>query len=84
MAQATQTRLHRLFKLNMVIGVVIFLITTYLTLTGEYDSLLLRKQAESLFNVIGISGLLYAALFWYLNAFYKPEKIPTSNPQCGQ
>lgn len=84
MAQDKQDKLHQIFKLNMAIGVVIFLITTYLTLTGQYDSLLLRKQAESVFNIMGVSGLLYAALFWYLDTFYKPDKLHLTHTQCDQ
>lgn len=66
-----ETRLQRIFRVNMLIGFVVAAVTVYFILTGHYDNLQQRLGAESLLNKIAIGGILYTVGFWYLCVFRK-------------
>ena len=66
-----ETRLQRIFRVNMLIGFLVAVATVYFILTGHYDNLQQRMGAESLLNKVAIGGILYAVGFWYLCVFRK-------------
>lgn len=74
MSESKARKLNRLFKLNIILGVLIFAISCFFMITGEYESLAMRQQAESMLNLIGLGAMLYAVGFWYLNTFANPLK----------
>jgi presenilin-like A22 family membrane protease len=62
---------RRIFRANMVLGLVITLVAVYLLITGQYDNLQARLAAESLLGNVAIGGLLYLVAFWYICLFSK-------------
>jgi hypothetical protein len=72
MTQHHSDRFHTFNLLNIALGAVVFAIAVYLTVTGEYDNLLLRQQAETLLGKVEVGALLYTVLFWYLDRFFRP------------
>ena len=67
-------KLHRLFQFNIILGVLIFAISCFFMITGEYESLAMRQQGEGLLNMLGLGAMLYAVVFWYLTMFASPLK----------
>jgi len=65
-------RFHLFNLLNMALGAVVFAAAVYLTITGEYENLFIRQQTEALLGKLEIGALLYTALFWYLDRFFRP------------
>ena len=74
MSENKARKLHRIYQLNILLGVIVFAISCFFMITGEYDSLAMRQQAESLLNLVGLGAMLYAVGFWYLNTFANPLK----------
>lgn len=74
MSESKARKLYRLFQFNIILGVFIFAISTFFMITGEYESLAMRKQAESLLNLVGLGALMYSMVFWYLTVFTNPLK----------
>ena len=75
MAAATPRQSHRfhLFSVvNMALGALVFAVSVYLVISGEYQNLAMRKHAEALLGQLEIGALLYVALFWYLDRFFRP------------
>jgi hypothetical protein len=44
------------------IGVAVFTSACYFMITGTYEGLIAREQAESLLNIIGLASLLCATV----------------------
>ncbi|MDH5765341.1 MAG: hypothetical protein OEZ38_04925 [Gammaproteobacteria bacterium] len=74
MPEKKARRLHRIFQFNIILGVFIFAISCFFMITGEYESLAMRKQAESMLNLVGLGAMLYAVAFWYMTLFANPLK----------
>ena len=58
------------------IGVVVFTVACYFMITGTYENLLARQQAETLLNLVGLVSLFYATVAWYLSFFLQPHLPP--------
>ncbi len=65
-------RFHTFNQLNMALGALVFAVSVYLMVTGEYDNLLLRQHAETLLGKFEVGAPLYVVLFWYLDRFFRP------------
>jgi hypothetical protein len=63
---------HRFYLANAVLGLTVFAISVFLTITGEYPNLAVRLHTEAVLNFFMIGGLLYAVTFWYVDRFTKP------------
>ena len=63
--------LKKIFRINMLIGMMVVAGSVYFILTGHYDNLEQRLGAEALMNKIAIGGLLYLVGFWYMCVFRK-------------
>ncbi|MCW8854812.1 MAG: hypothetical protein OQK72_08945 [Gammaproteobacteria bacterium] len=74
MSENRARKLHRIFQLNIIAGVLIFAISCFFMITGEYESLAMRQQAENMLNLLGLGSMLYAVGFWYLTMFASPLK----------
>ena len=57
----------------MIMGVFVFLGAAYLMVTGEYASLELRQQTESILGAFSIGGLVYSVAVWYLDLYFNPQ-----------
>ena len=74
MSEAKARKLHRLFQFNIIAGVIVFVISVFFMITGEYENLAMREQGESLLNMVGLGSMLYALGFWYLIVLANPLK----------
>ena len=74
MSETKARKLHRLYQFNIILGVFIFAISCFFMITGEYTSLAMRQQAESMLNLLGLGSMMYATVFWYLSMFASPLK----------
>ncbi|MDH5471926.1 MAG: hypothetical protein OEY87_00060 [Gammaproteobacteria bacterium] len=74
MSENKARKLHRLFQFNIILGVFIFAISCFFMITGEYETLAMRKQAEGMLNLIGLGAMLYSVVFWYMTMFANPLK----------
>ena len=68
-------KLQRALRFNMLLGLTITVISTYMIITGTYDSIQSRQTEETLLSWIAIIGLMYTFGFWiacvFRNQFFK-------------
>ncbi len=69
-------RVRRLLRLNILLAFVVFAVSVYLILTGEYSTLQERKAAEPVYNLIAIGSLVYMAVVWISCMMSKPFWFP--------
>jgi hypothetical protein len=67
---------RRLLRINVFLGLLVFVVAVGLSLTGEYSSLAERQAAETVFNYVALGGVLYAALSWMFCVMSKPFWFP--------
>lgn len=60
---------QRVFRINMLIGVLIAAIAIFLIITGQYESIQTRQTSEAILGWVAISGLLYSVGFWFACLF---------------
>ena len=65
-------RVRHLLKLNILLAFVVFALSVYLMLTGEYSTLQERKAAELVYNLMAIGSLVYMAVVWISCMMSKP------------
>jgi len=69
-------RVRRLLRLNILLAFVVFAVSVYLILTGEYSTLQERKAAEPVYNLMAIGSLVYMAVVWISCMMSKPFWFP--------
>ena len=69
-------RVRRLLRLNILLAFVVFALSVYLIVTGEYSTLQERKAAEPVYNLMAIGSLVYMALVWISCMMSKPFWFP--------
>ena len=74
---------RRILRMNVLAGLLVFVVAIGLSLTGEYSNLADRQSAESLFNFIALAGVLYAAFSWMFCAMSKPFWFPVAGKKQG-
>ena len=67
---------RRLLRINVFLGLLVFVVAVGLSITGEYSSLTERQAAETVFNYVALGGMLYAALSWMFCVMSKPFWFP--------
>lgn len=67
---------RRILRINIVLGLLVFVVAFGLNISGEYNNLGELKAADSVFNFVTIGGLLYAAFSWIFCALSKPFWFP--------
>ena len=67
---------RRVLRANIFFGLLVFIVAFGLNISGEYGSLVELKEADTLFNIAAISGLLYAVFFWIFCVMSKPFWFP--------
>ena len=53
------SKLHTLFKVNIALGVLVFIGAVYFMITEEYANLAMRQQTETLLNIVSVGGLIF-------------------------
>ena len=67
---------RRILRINVLAGLLVFMVAVGLSITGEYSSLADRKAAETAFNYMALGGVLYAASSWIFCVMSKPFWFP--------
>ncbi len=75
LSDAMLRKLQRALRLNMLLGLSVTVISTYMIITGQYDSIQSRQAEETLLSWVAIIGLMYTFGFWiacvFRNQFFK-------------
>ena len=71
---------HRtsILRINILIGFIVFLVSTILMINGEYSTLAERREADHIYNLVSIGSLAYMAIVWFSCIFSKPFWKPGS------
>jgi len=72
-------RVRRLLRMNILFAFLVFALSVYLILTGEYSSLQERKATEPVYNAMAISSLVYMSIVWISCMMSKPFWFPTKS-----
>jgi len=68
-------KLQKVLRFNMFLGLMVTVISTYLIITGTYDSIQSRQSEETILNLTALFSLFYTFIFWILcvfrNQFFK-------------
>lgn len=75
-SQTKAQSLRRVFRANMLLGAVVFAVSVYMIVTGQYENLAARLAAETILDRTAIGSLIYVVLFWYLEMFSIPILFP--------
>lgn len=67
---------RRLLRINIFIGLLVFVVAFGLNISGEYGSLGELEAADSIFNFVAIGGLIYASFSWIFCVMSKPFWFP--------
>jgi len=75
LSEALLHKLQRALRFNMLLGLTVTVISTYMIITGTYDSIQARQAQETLLSWVAIIGLMYTFGFWiacvFRNQFFK-------------
>ena len=71
MSDTMLQKFKRIFRLNMLIGLIITIAATYMIITGSYDGIQARQSTETILGWTAIAGLLYTVGFWFACMFRK-------------
>ena len=80
MSNSLLDKFKRIFRFNMLIGLIITVVATYFIITGSYDGIQSRQSSEAILGWTAIVGLVYTVGFWFACMFRKqifqkpPEK----------
>ena len=68
---------RRILRVNVLLGLVVFITAFILMINGDYSNLAERKAADSIYNTIALGGVLYAVVSWMFCVMSKPFWFPT-------
>ena len=71
MSDTMLQKFKRIFRINMLIGLTITVVATYMIITGSYNGLEDRNSTEALLGWTAIAGVLYTVSFWFACMFRK-------------
>lgn len=74
MEQAVSRR--RLLRMNIALGLLVVLVAFVVNISGEYNSLVELKAADTLFNYVAMAGILYSASSFLFCVVSKPFWFP--------
>ena len=75
---------RRILRTNVILGLLVAIVAIALSITGEYSNLADRESAESVFNLIALGGIIYAAFAWMFCVMSKPFWYPVSGKNKAQ
>lgn len=64
-------KLQHALRFNMLLGLTVTVVSTYMIITGQYDNIQSRQAEETLLSWIAILGLMYTFGFWIACVFRK-------------
>lgn len=64
-------KLQKALRINMLLGLGITVISTYMIITGTYDNIQERQTQETILGVIALAGLFYTFVSWLACVFRK-------------
>lgn len=64
-------KFKRIFRINMLIGLVITIAAIYMIITGTYEGIDTRRSTEAILGWTAIAGVLYTVSFWFACMFRK-------------
>jgi hypothetical protein len=67
---------RRILRFNVLLGLMVFAVAVFFNITGEYGSLAERNAAESVYNMVAVSGVLFSAFSWMFCVMSKPFWFP--------
>ena len=70
-SMASEQKLKKVFRINMLIGLLVVAVSVFFILNGHYDNLQQRLSAEAWMNGLAVGGILYMVSFWYMCVFRK-------------
>jgi len=70
---------RRILRMNILLGLLVFFAAFIMNISGEYSNLGELKAADSMFGLVAIGGLLYAAFSWIFCVMSKPFWFPSGN-----
>lgn len=71
MSDSMLQKFKRIFRINMLIGLTITIIATYLIITGSYEGIEARRSTEAILGWTAIAGVIYTVGFWFACMFRK-------------
>jgi len=71
MSDSMLQKFKRIFRINMLIGLTITMIATYMIITGSYSDIETRSSTEAILGWTAIAGVLYTVSFWFACMFRK-------------
>ena len=71
MSDTMLQKFKRIFRINMLIGLIITVIATYMIITGTYEGLEARRSTEAILGWTAIAGVVYTVGFWFACMFRK-------------
>ncbi len=70
---------RRILRMNILLGLLVFFAAFIMNISGEYSNLGELKAADSMFGLVAIGGLLYAAFSWIFCVMSKPFWFPSGS-----
>ena len=67
---------RRILRVNIILGLMVFIIAFGVNISGEYSNLMELKAADAVFNYIAIGGVLYSAISFIFCTMSKPFWFP--------
>lgn len=67
---------RRLLRINIALGLLVVLVAFVVNVTGEYSNLMELRAADSQFNYIALTGILYSAFSFLFCVLSKPFCYP--------
>lgn len=71
MSETMLQNFKRIFRINMLIGLIITVVATYMIITGSYDGIEARRSTETILSWTAIAGVIYTVGFWFACMFRK-------------
>jgi len=71
MSDTMLQKFKRIFRINMLIGLIITVVATYMIITGTYDGIESRRSTETILSWTAIAGVIYTVGFWFACMFRK-------------
>ena len=70
--------LHRqsLLRINILIAALVFVVSFFLMITGDYATLQERHAADKIYNLLILGSVLYMVGIWMFCVFSKPLWFP--------
>ncbi len=64
-------KLQKALRFNMLLGLVVTVVSTYMVITGTYDNIQQRETQETILSALALFGLFYTFVFWIACVFRK-------------